>query len=383
MGTILRPTAVAQAEPFTLMNAVSNLVEPVKFKPESLLVLATPQYANELYAAVAESKSTYATFGAIVDVVPPGAKRDGISYLYTAKPITVEHGITLDRTRQHSSHGHTHSDGKTDLAARGRFVAKGGEQWTLSRMYLSLSFNSGDKSVKVQTANTIFETGVEGVIVAKQPGQNPVLYSRLDLAVPLDISFQPTDRKPPIKVLETAETLYVTSVKDNIIKTINGKPASSFLEASLAASLFLEQPPPMQHSLSAPPSGPDQKARSVYAVLDDSARWKVIAGGGGWGARSGMLVLDPDVTIREGAKIQFMATTGETSVSESEFAIGNGQMHRLYFECVAPIEFIDGSSNTTQEVTLDGVFGAGTENQFFVGRQKFDVHGEYCVACVE
>ncbi|KAK9245501.1 hypothetical protein V1506DRAFT_553800 [Lipomyces tetrasporus] len=401
MGTILRPSGVATTEPFSITRAIVTngpdlLVRQPEFTPASLLLIATPQYANELYSAVAEKSHPFSVYGAVVDVVPPGGKRDGISYLWTSQPITVNHSnsTSLSVARSKGTHSHRDQDGRVDPAARGRYVSKGGQQWVLNKLYLSLAFNDGAKNVRIQSASTIFETGVEGILAAREAGTaEPELYGTMELNIPLNISFEEPERTPVLEVLENksvlegeSATMYVTSKRDNIIKTINGRAASSFLEASLAASLFLEAPPPMDTPLRSK-DAEYQKNRSVYAVLDDKARHKVIAGGGGWGARAGMLVLDPEAEIREGEKIQFLVSTNKVQDElDSEFDIGDDQKGKLFFECVAPVQILDDveeNSTRSAEIALEDIFGAGSENQFFAGRKKFDVHGEYCVASVE
>ncbi|KAK9387448.1 hypothetical protein V1515DRAFT_601851 [Lipomyces mesembrius] len=401
MGTILRPSAVATIEPFSITKAIVKngpdlLIRQPEFAPASLLLIATPQYANELYSAVAEESHSFSVYGAVVDVVPPGGKRDGISYLWTSQPITLNYSNStpLSLARSQDTHAQHHNDGRVDPAARGRYVSKGGQQWALNKLYLSLAFNEGGKNVRIQSANTIFETGVEGILAAREAGAvEPELYGNMELNIPLNISFEVPERTAALEVLEhksmleeEPSTMYVTSKKDNIIKTINGRAASSFLEASLAASIFLEAPPPMDTRFRSKDAD-NQKNRSVYAVLDDKARYKVIAGGGGWGARAGMLVLDPEAEIREGAKIQFLVSTNRAKYEpDSEFNFGDDQKGKLCFECVAPVQLLEEleqESGTSTEIALEDIFGAGSENQFFVGRRKFDVHGESCVASVE
>ncbi|KAK9241416.1 hypothetical protein V1525DRAFT_384814 [Lipomyces kononenkoae] len=396
MGTILQPSGVATSEPFSISKAMLKngpdlLIRQPQFTPASLLLITTPQYANELYSFIADGSLAFSVFGAVVDVVPPGGKRDGISYLWTSQPIKLSRSNSTPLSLARSQNPHTR-DYPVEPAARGRYVSKGGQNWVLNKLYLSLAFNNGAKNVRIQSASTIFETGVEGILAAREAGATePELYGTMELDIPLNISFEDRERTPALVVLENKSmlegepsTMYITSKKDNIIKTINGRPASSFLEASLAASLFLEGPPPMETRFRSKDAD-NQKNRSVYAVLDDKSRYKVIAGGGGWGARAGMLVLDPEAEIREGAKIQFwVSTSNGKDQLDSELDFGDDQKGKMYFECVAPVQFLEElEQQESTEVALDDVFGAGSEHQFLVGHRKFDVHGESCVASVE
>ncbi|KAK9365272.1 hypothetical protein V1509DRAFT_612710 [Lipomyces kononenkoae] len=401
MGTILQPSGVSTSEPFSISKAILKngpdlLIQKPQFTPASLLLITTPQYANELYSFIADGSLPFSVYGAVVDVVPPGGKRDGISHLWTSQPITLSHSNStpLSLARSQNTLTRQQNDSRVDTAARGRYVSKGGQQWALSKLYLSLAFNNGAKNVRLQSASTIFETGVEGILAAREAGAaEPELYGTMELDIPLNISFEGRERTAALEVLENksmlegeSSTMYITAKKDNIIKTINGRPASSFLEASLAASLFLEGPPPMETRFRSK-EAENQKNRSVYAVLDDKTRYKVIAGGGGWGARAGMLVLDPEAEIREGAKIQFWISVANNAKDQldSEFDFGDDQKGKICFECVAPVQFLEELENQQEstEIALEDVFGAGSENQFFVGHKKFDVHGESCVASVE
>ncbi|KAK9449224.1 uncharacterized protein V1518DRAFT_438078 [Limtongia smithiae] len=406
MGTILRPSRVqpAMGTRSSVVGAVLGLhpsdvlARPPEFPPASLLLFATPQYANDLYETIAENSLPYSVFAAVVDVVPPGGRRDGISYLWTEKPISLDPitSRSLDSSRSHDHHDGVHSHGMTETM-KGRFIAKGGQNWVLTRLYMGLGFNQGTKDIRIQTASTLFETGVEGIMLAREPGREVQLYGTMELQVPLDILFESADREPALEavgnLLEEKNTpMYVTAKKDNIIKTINGRPASLYLEASLSAGLFLEPGVPPSATKVGKKLEENGTHRSVYAVLDDDLRYKVIAGGGEWGKSAGLLVLDPDASVREGAKIQFFVSKTEAELSEAgarELELGDDEKGRVFFECVAPIQFWteEGAStgedrDAIEEVALDNVFGAGSENRFFVGRKTFDVHGEYCVALV-
>lgn len=337
-----------------------------------------------------------------MDVVPPGGKRDGLSYLWTSMPMTVNKlestslaaardALNEERLATESDHTHSHSTPQPQVA-QGRFIAQGGRQWSLKPMFFSLGFTGSIKKVRVQCASTIFETGLESMMIGREVGEEAELYANMSLDIPLSIENESVDSESVLELLENksarpGETveMYVTSRKDNVIRTINSRPASSFLEESLAAGLFLEPAPPLNTPFLKRKLAENPKNRSVYAVLDEKTRFKVIAGGGGWGARAGMLVLDPEAKIQEGAKIQFYVTKSAGLDAVSELGVGEDARDRIFFECVEPIQFWDeseGLGDAVDEVALEGIFGAGTENQFFVGSKRFDVHGEFCVASI-
>ncbi|KAK9458657.1 uncharacterized protein V1516DRAFT_630181 [Lipomyces oligophaga] len=400
MGTVLQPrSTVGTAGSKNILTSVLTgdstgvVVKGPGFDPKSLLVIATPQYCSELYDTISKVEFSYPIYGMIADVVPPGGQRNGISYLWTSEPIELAGSSeTLDSIRQARQAHETLTHGHETPEARGRFLSKGGEQWHLARHYAKLQFNNCSKNVSLQCASTIFETGIETLMLARLPGQDMELYGKMELRLPLNISFEQETTVPVLEKLENVSVIgneprdmYITACKDNVIKTINGKPASSFLEASLAAGLFLESPPPETTRFSKSKGDENPKNRSVYAVINGNERYKVIAGGGGWGSRAGMLVIDPDSNLRKGSSIEFWISTVPDISAEYELGLGDKiEQGKILFECVEPIQFLDSEGeNLRDEVALENVFGAGSENQFFVDSKKYDVHGEFCAAVVE
>ncbi|KAK9479316.1 hypothetical protein V1514DRAFT_328310 [Lipomyces japonicus] len=368
MGTIVRPGKDVFAQGIQL---------PSEFKPGSLLLVSTPQYADELYATVAAGNSTkYSVYGAVVDAVTAGT-RDGVSFLWTEKPIAVNESrsVTLAAARQQrqvENHRHEHD---SPYEARGRFVAKGGSQWRMERHFFSILFGSTSQ-VRVQAASTLLATGVEAVLVGNQTGADngAVLYASLDLEVPVDVKFSNANdvsRRPrPVNQHGKASAdLIVTAYKDNVIRTINHEPASKFL-ASLETST--------------------DKEVAVYAVVDgdrDGQRYKVIAGGGQWGARSGMLVLDPahgEPVLHANSRIDF--EVADTSSSPSTWP-PLPEPGRVYVEVVAREEHINNNAHfssfsSSSSSTVTSAFGCGSETEAQVGTRRLDVPGEVAIGAV-
>ncbi|KAK9471213.1 uncharacterized protein V1510DRAFT_420771 [Dipodascopsis tothii] len=368
------PAVSAELRTIVRPASATVLTDIVAQTPASggVVVLATPQYANELYAAVAAAGGRGGVFGAVVDTIPTGGVRDGVSYLRTSAPITLNEKKSMLLRAPPATHSHADK--------QGRYVTSGGQQWELSKAFLSLHFGDTGK-VTLQAANTLFQTGVESVLVGPGPAGDD-LYAHLALDVPVTVALDTAADSAAafLEPLTTGESLRVTSSKANMLRTINGKPASSFLEASLAASLFLEAPP-MKTALSSTPAKAaakkdELKARSVYAVLDGGRRVRVIAGGGGWGARAGMLVLDPELkSIPANSSIAFMISSDAKAAP-----LAHTDAPRVVFECVEPEQTLAAADGA--EAVVDGVFGAGTENHMLVNGRKLDVYGERCVGAV-
>ncbi|KAK7206266.1 hypothetical protein BZA70DRAFT_266586 [Myxozyma melibiosi] len=353
-----------------------------------------------MYNTISAESFDYNVFGAIVDVVPPGGRRDGLSYLWTSTPITLDKQHSSERVPHtnesgtHSDSTHSHSHGGDLEVVQGRFISRGGEQWSLNPQFVTLNFRQ-KRTIKMQSASTIFETETESMMVAREVGEEAKMYTSMTLNIPHKLKLEPVKAESALEFLpnksarpgESAD-MYVTSSKDNIIRTINDRPASSFLEDSLAAGLFLDPVPPMNTRFTKNLENP--KNRSVYALINDSVRYKVIAGGGGWGVRAGMLVLDPEAKVPANAKIEFYVTKNagpDYGIADAELMTGDQSYGRVYFECVEPIQFLDDAEAeaegaVVEEVALEGIFGAGTDNRFLVGTKKYDVHGEFVAASV-
>lgn len=270
-------------------SALAQVIEAKNSVPnaKSLFLTATAEYATNLVATTEKIQGEHPDIqivAAAVDSVGPSCSRDGFSAVWFDKRMEVKDSVSMDE-----------KDETNSPLAEGRGLQVGRTNWTTQTSLLSVSFDK--TNVVMPLANTLFTSGSQSTLFfsdrESQSINNGRNLSALAVTLPFTEGTNLTKTKnwtPALDLFDYKgeETHIVTSSRENLIKEINGQPASNYLQNC--------------PTLVSNPS----KDTLVFCKLGDDT-FKVIAGGGGWGNRASMLVLDPGAKVKKGTEVEFKA----------------------------------------------------------------------------
>lgn len=376
----------------SIKDLVASRSSALKFHPKSVLVAATPTFSDSLIEYVTGEKESVQAVGAVVDALPFGAQRFGVSILFLSEELKVLDAVELDPSFGDDSK--TAGRSGADLTNRGIVSAR--RTWHMTQGFLGLSLGGSGQEIAVPLANTLFTSGTNStLLLSKGHALANQLLSSVRVSLPaLDNGLNKVTAAAPLLDLKTGAN-QVTAAKSNLLKTIDNRPAASFLEGSKTLMEFN----PRAHS------GTGEK--KVFVSLTSSSpssgsaaqRFEVTAGGGGaWSPRASMLVLEPQARPEPGMGVEFYLArdvllsgegeheaflqanglTTRTSTAASSTTATPAELERVVLECAPVVEF-EGEGKLilyeTDEV-LDGVFGVSSEQGFLLDDSKHNVPGE-------
>ncbi|CAN6674948.1 hypothetical protein TRVA0_074S00144 [Trichomonascus vanleenenianus] len=352
LKTVINPT-----------DSIKNYLDVGKncaFTPASMIIAGTPQYAEDIYSIV--NKSPIQTVGFAVDSIPFGAQRDGLSIMYLKGPLSLKDIKPMS------------SDEPTSRSVNARGLVNARENWALPESYVSIGADKHTQVI-VPGANTLFTLGTEAMISTNMVSSENNLLSSLHVELP-EIQLEETQAHAAPLVPVHPLGLEITSFKDNMIKTIEDRPAASFLENS---SDLMEV------------ETESQLKRKVYAVIESPGkpmrRFEVLSGGGGsWSPRASMLVLENGAEFLPGDKISFFYTEPGKKELELSLLTSIGQFEkmgrkRLAFEAAPMLEVVDEASMNPypKNHVIHDLFGVGSEKGFLLNDSKHSVAGEISI----
>lgn len=320
----------------TLNTSNVSLSIPTSFAPKSLLLTATPSVLPQLFSTIEDihSKGVQVVVAG-VDTIPLNS-RSGVSELWLDEKLGIN--------TKHNSHSHSHSH--TDIS-----TIHTNNNWESTKGLLALKIND-NAVVEMQLASTLFSTGHDHTLFYLDDSRSGSgeLVSHLEVSLPsgvvevADVVY--SDRWTP---LYEGQTFTITNCVGNLVKQVDKKSASSYLEKN---NLLMDL---------------GSKDTQVYVKIHKKAdqyktvlRYEIIAGGGGWGAKAEMLALTPHADIAKGDRIEFfMLTPTDRFISEPATQDLNNNM---VFECSH--EELSYSTGVTGEVTTVSSFGCGSEKGF-------------------
>lgn len=315
VGTVVNPRR-ALAE-YLLPHASNKLTR-------AIIAISTPQFASQL-KPLASKFPAQQVLAVACDSVPLGVQRNGFSWLILDQDMKMQNLTPLRPSKS--------------------------RQWELKRS--SLVIKTPSSAIELPAANTLFTTGIESELHAGN-------FSNLERAeVTLPCDFQEKSSIKPLRQLTTS--LEVTACTENMLKTLNDQPASSFLQELSELQ--------------------ERAENVVYAEISSASRSpeyvQVVAGGGGsWSARSQMLVLDPQgLTPRIGDHIQFFLATGTLDSNQQS------QLKSCEDQAVAEIapqaESLDERPYLSfRQNHFLPIFGFGSEAGFIFNDLKHNIKGE-------
>lgn len=454
--SIINPTLASVAD---IVKKERSKLDLSLFDPKAVLVVATPQFSESLIdyvvgpasAAAASSSTSSSTssdsssnteepqtlqiVGAVVDTIGFGSQRNGVSVLFIDKKFEILEAHELDQSFGDSSKRLGRSG--ADLTNKGIVSAR--QTWHLPQGFLSIEgFGTGEagdqaagkKELAVPLANTLFTSGLPSTLLFNHPGHdlNGVLLGSLQLRISNSVntntnttiantnnnggrhlSVLSTSAAAPLLNLNTGSNL-ITDAKSNMVKSIDGRPAASFLESSKTLmefnprahsgtgekKVFAELTTTTTAAAAAAAETAETTAASNQKSRGKTQRFQVTAGGGGaWSPRASMLVLEPQARPEPGMIINFQLAHDVllgTHGDHRTFIESNGistaptleeqdhlaPLNRVVLEC-APIheftEFPDLISYPKDSV-LPGMFSLGSEQGFLLDDCKYSVPGE-------
>lgn len=333
----------------------TSLLAPTHFTPKSVVLLSTPQ---NLPFVIENAISFYQLIGlqvvvAGVDAVVPNGTRNGVSELWLDDYLTFGNSVNL--TKKDSSPPLRESDGIHVVGAK--------THW--KNIDANFRLCVGDNTVDLSLANTAFSTNTLATLFYFQPKHlqaNTNDPNMGEMLCELTVNLPPLDAEitGPMSqdrwIQLTHEELKVTNSHGNLIKSINGQPAASFLEKNDRLMSLAS------------------KDTKVYVKLysgDDCKKYEVIAGGGGWGAKADLLAISPEAKPKNGDRVEFFMVSPEDRYSDMTSAVVS---NRIKFECIPEATSYGGDGPASQEV--ENLFGCGCESGFEVNGVNHRSAGE-------
>lgn len=358
-------TVVNPVKPIShYIQEISQINDPVN----SLVVATTPDLAPELLDFMEKNPtgSTGTVVGLVSDAIPFGAQRHAMSVLALDSKINILDAVALE------SSGQSGSQKKT-----------GRSNWDLNSSFFSMALlnRTGHvvHDITLSTANTLFSTGSQSTMLFRDETQHRLsgtLLSALRIAVPGKwgessehcVALQP--------LVGYDEPLIVTSAVDNMLKTINGRPAASFLENS---SILMN------------PEGDPHDRKVFVEIISGStgqvSQYQVIAGGGGtWSPRSSMLVVEPPAILHKQDQLRFSLSTAIKTADQFQASphpkhidqIQTKTQTHISLECASIAESFEEQElfQYPQDSVLHHRFGLSSEHGFILDDKKHAVYGE-------
>ncbi|KAL7662633.1 FIST domain-containing protein [[Candida] zeylanoides] len=271
--------------------------------------------------------------------------RVGISELWLANRLEVTHADELDDARAPPKQ----SDGVNVVSAK--------ENWKPTKASLGLEFAS--LNVEVSLANTLFSTGYLTSLfyIDQSSALSGRALQNLGVRLAGDASvLDANDSWTPLYDY-SKQNHTITRVVGNLIKGINDKSASSFLQEN--------------DKLMAIGSKDTQVFVKIYKKSQAPQRFEIIAGGGEWGVKASTLVISPQAQVAVGDGIEFYMLTPENRKARAK-PLPEGLVAR--FECCPEQDSYAIAKGT--ETTVNSVFAAGSETGFSVNGVQHRSAGE-------
>ncbi|GMF38918.1 unnamed protein product [[Candida] boidinii] len=191
---------------------------------------------------------------------------------------------------------------------------------------------------------------------------------------------------------DNEDGLFITSFKGNLIKSINDKPASSFLENS--EELMSSKASRVFFQLTSTDNTIKTKSATNNKSIQDihmKEKYEVIAGGGGWSIKGSYLALDPKCKdrLKLGSKVACFIEPKEKIANMRYSNEGNTVYETneklISIECSKSLEDLNyqshnnGSNNNSKEIVRDGFLSFGSEKGFTFNGIGHTSHGETIV----
>lgn len=343
----------------TTINPVDfQLKIPEQFTPKSLLVLSTPTNLPQVIedSIKLSQKQDLQLVVAGVDTVVPYSHRNGVSELWLDEPISIGDSALLEE-KDDINKPPRESDGLNVVSAQ--------KHWKNIASQLKINLRQ-EMELKLNLANTVFSTG--SIITLFYFGNGLNLRQHLcDLEILLPRGLIPRHSSAVVKDnwtdLYPGTSFKVTNCVGNLLKSIDNNPAAKYLEENKKLMSI------------------GSKETEVFVKIKKPnstkvERFKVAAGGGGWGAKADIIALSPEAKLVKGSEIQFFMVTPEDRYLPNHNDDEVAQFTNT-FTFTNSYEETSYNENTDESQHIyENVFGAGSEQGFFFNDVKHNSPGE-------
>lgn len=374
-----------------------------KFKNfKSLMVLCTPPQLNNVISELSnlnKSNKDLKILAACVDSINQNS--DAISEVWFDKYFEINpKSIVLLEDRDDLNTPPRESDGVVPVRASKHWKAIESE----------LKINLSDKyEIKLSLANTVFinsELTTMFYLLSEKENNNKLLENiqgqnlcELEVNLPIEFKDEINNieyfdglKKVNLVDKDNEDGLFITSFKGNLIKSINDKPASSFLENS--EELMSSKASRVFFQLTSTDNTIKTKSATNNKSIQDihmKEKYEVIAGGGGWSIKGSYLALDPKCKdrLKLGSKVACFIEPKEKIANMRYSNEGNTVYETneklISIECSKSLEDLNyqshnnGSNNNSKEIVRDGFLSFGSEKGFTFNGIGHTSHGETIV----
>lgn len=314
----------------TTVNPIDfKLRPPPQFLAKSALIFATPNNLQQVIqdAITLHQENQLQIVVAGIDTMVPQSSRNGVSELWLENLMKIENPLLLEE-RDDVDKPPKESDGINPVSAR--------KNWKNIHGSINLQLRP-EVDLEMSLANTVFSTGSILTLFYFDPDQR-ALHSGEHLCevdvklprgvVPLHSKLHYIDHWQP---LYPGESFKITNCVGNLLKTIEKTPAAKYLENNDRLMSL------------------KSKDTEVYVKIRDLKtshvrRFKVTAGGGGWGAKADIIALSPEAKPKVGDRIEFFMVT-----PQDRFTVNDN--HLQYENCMA---FSTSYEQTSFQITNNG-----------------------------
>ncbi|KAI5956556.1 hypothetical protein KGF54_001031 [Candida jiufengensis] len=355
-------TKHAQFYAKSIINPIDyKLKFPTKFIPKSVLVFSTPTNLPQIIQDSIDlfQNEQLQVIVAGIDTMIPYSHRNGVSELWLDQPIKIG-ASTLLEEKDKLNEPPRESDGLNPVTAR--------KNWKNISGSLNIKLKN-EMDASISLANTVFSTGsiitlfyFDPILKVAHSGEH-----LCDLDIELPRGVVPTHSSVLIEdkwtPLYPGESFKVTGCAGNLLKTIEQKPAAKFLENNDKLMSL------------------GSKETEVYVKLRKHGnslveRFKVTAGGGGWGVKADLIALSPEAKPKKGDEVEFfMVTPDDRYLSKhNDGNISKFQNSIAFARSYEEINFNEFEEE--KEHVFENVFGCGSEHGFVFNGVKHDSPGE-------
>ncbi|KAI5964152.1 uncharacterized protein KGF55_002094 [Candida pseudojiufengensis] len=338
-----------------------KLKPPSKFIPKSVLVFSTPSNLPQVIQDAIDlfQNNQLQVVVAGVDTMVPYSHRNGVSELWLDHSLKIG-ASTLLEEKDKLNEPPRESDGINAVSAR--------KNWKNIRGSLNIKLRN-EMNASISLANTVFSTGsiitlfyFDPILKIAHSGEH---LCDLDIELPRGIISNHSvavveDKWTP---LYSDEPFKVTNCVGNLLKTIEQKPAAKFLENNEKLMSL------------------GSKDTEVYVKLRKQGtsvveRYKVTAGGGGWGPKADLIALSPEAKPKKGDAVEFFMIKPEDRYfsKHNDDDIGKYQNSIAFARSYEETTFNENEKE--KEHIFENVFGCGSEHGFIFNGIKHDSPGE-------
>lgn len=345
----------------TISPLAFKLQPPSSFTPQSALIFSTPTNLPQIIEDVIElhQKHSLQVVVAGIDTMVPSSSRNGVSELWLDHRMRIANSLLLEE-RDDLNTPPPESDGINPVTAR--------KNWKNLQGHLSLKLRH-EMDAKISLANTVFSTGsiltlfyFDAETNAAHSGQH---LCELEVALPRGVVPNHATAKIEDKwtPLYPGKLFKITNCVGNLLKSIDKNPAAKYLENN-------EQ----LMSLKSKDTEVFVKLRKRGSTIVE--RFKVTAGGGGWGAKADIIALSPEAKPERGDEIEFfMVTPDDRFVKQKDDAVERFNQTFAFMSSYEETGY--GNDDTDSQVErVYETFGCGSEQGFFFNGVKHHSPGE-------